>query len=74
MNIVDYEKNALYRVVELIRMEAKRWGVPLVETEVYGMVPAAALLESAAYYLQLAGFDLKQVVELSLLDLLGEEE
>lgn len=74
MNIVDYEKNALYRVVELIRMEAKRWGVPLVETEVYGMVPAAALLDSAAYYLQLAGFDLKQVVELSLLDLLGEEE
>jgi glutamate formiminotransferase len=74
MNIVDYEKNALYRVVELIRMEAKRWGVPLVETEVYGMVPAAALLDSAAYYLQLAGFDTKQVLELSLLDLLGEEE
>ena len=74
MNIVDYEKNALYRVVELIRMEAKRWGVPLVETEVYGMVPAAALLDSAAYYLQLAGFDPKQVLELSLLDQLGEEE
>jgi len=74
MNIVDYEKNALYRVVELIRMEAKRWGVPLVETEVYGMVPAAALLDSAAFYLQIAGFDPKQVVELSLLDLLGEEE
>ena len=73
MNIVDYEKNALYRVVELIRMEAKRWGVPLVETEVYGMVPAAALLDSAAYYLQIAGFDPKQVIELSLLDLLGEE-
>lgn len=74
MNIVDYERNALYRVVELIRMEARRWGVPLVETEVYGMVPAAALLDSAAYYLQIAGFDPKQVVELSLLDLLGEEE
>jgi len=74
MNIVDYEKNALYRVVELIRMEAKRWGVSLVETEVYGMVPAAALLDSAAYYLQIAGFDPKQVVELSLLDLLGEQE
>jgi glutamate formiminotransferase len=74
MNIVDYERNALYRVVELIRMEAKRWGVPLVETEVYGMVPAAALLDSAAYYLQIAGFDPKQVVELSLLDLLEEEE
>ncbi|MBW1776801.1 MAG: glutamate formimidoyltransferase [Deltaproteobacteria bacterium] len=74
MNIVDYEKNALYRVVELIRMEAKRWGVSLVETEVYGMIPAAALLDSAAYYMQLAGFDASQVVELRLLEMLGREE
>ena len=74
MNIVDYEKNALYRVVEMIRMEAKRWGVALVETEVYGMVPAAALLDSLAYYMQIAGFDPAQVIELRLLEMLGEEE
>ncbi len=74
MNIVDYEKNALYRVVELIRMEARRWGVSLVETEVYGMIPAAALLDSVAYYLQIADFDPKQVVELALLEMLGDED
>jgi len=74
MNIVDYEKNALYRVVELIRMEAKRWGVPIVETEVYGMIPAAALLDSLSYYMQLTGFEPKQVIELALLDELGKEE
>ena len=68
MNIVDYGKNALYRVVELIRMEARRWGVPVLETEVYGMVPAKALLESAAYYLQIADFDPGQVIELAMLD------
>jgi glutamate formiminotransferase len=73
MNIVDYEKNALYRVVEMIRMEAKRWGVPVVETEVYGMIPAAALLDSAAYYMQLAGFERKQVIELALLDMPGKD-
>ena len=72
LNIVDYEKNALYRVLELVRMEAKRWGVEVVESEVYGMVPAAALLESASYYLQLAGFDPGQVIELRLLELLGD--
>ncbi len=44
MNVVDYEKNALYRIVEFIRTEARRWGVEIAETEVYGMVPAAALL------------------------------
>jgi glutamate formiminotransferase len=74
MNIVDYEKNALYRVVELIRMEAKRWGVSIVETEVYGMIPAAALLDSVAYYLQLAKFDRKQVIELALLGTADEEK
>ncbi|MFH1124817.1 MAG: glutamate formimidoyltransferase [Pseudomonadota bacterium] len=74
MNIVDYEKNALYRVVEMIRMEAKRWGVLVVETEVYGMIPAAALLDSVAYYMQLAGFERKQVIELALLDMPGKDE
>lgn len=73
LNVTDYEKNALYRVTELIRMEAKRWGVPVVETEIYGMVPAAALLESAAYYFQLADFSLNQVIELKLLERLGGE-
>jgi glutamate formiminotransferase len=67
MNIVDYEKNPLYRVVELIRMEARRWGVSVVETEVYGMVPAAALLDSLAYYMQLNSFSPEQVVELAML-------
>lgn len=69
INILDYQKNPLYQVVEMIRSEARRWGVAIVETEVYGMIPADALLESVAYYLQLAGFDRKQVVELALLDL-----
>ncbi|MEW6261912.1 MAG: glutamate formimidoyltransferase [Thermodesulfobacteriota bacterium] len=72
LNIVDYEKNSLYRVVELIRLEARRWGVEIVETEVYGLVPAAALLESAAYYLQVADFDPKQVLELRLLEMMDE--
>ena len=73
MNLVDYEKNSLYRVLETIRMEARRWGVEVLETEVYGMIPVNALLESAAYYLQIADFDPAQVLELQLLDLMGEK-
>lgn len=72
MNLVDYEKNSLYRVLEMIRMEAKRWGVNVIETEVYGMIPVNAILESAAYYLQIADFDPAQVLELQLLELMGE--
>lgn len=73
MNLVDYEKNSLYRVLETIRMEAKRYGVSVVETEIYGMVPAGAILESAAYYLQVAGFDPDQVIEMRLLKMMGEQ-
>ena len=72
MNIVDYEKNALYRVVELIRMEAQRWGVSVLETEVYGMVPARAILDSAAYYLQITEFEPSQVIELAMLNSLDD--
>ena len=73
MNITDFEKNGLYQVLELVRMEARRWGVPVVETEIYGMVPAAALLDSASSYMQVAGFDPNQVIELRLLQMLGDE-
>ncbi len=71
MNIVDLEKNALYRVLEMVRFEARRWGIEVAETEIYGMIPARALLESAAYYLQVAGFDPMQVLELKLLESMG---
>lgn len=73
MNLVDYEKNSLYRVLETIRMEAKRYGVEVLETEVYGMIPVNAILESAAYYLQIAGFDPEQVLELRLLEMMGDK-
>lgn len=73
MNIVDYEKNALYRVLELIRLEAKKYGVNVIESEVYGMVPAAALLDSAEYYMQITGFNPNQVLELRLLEMTGVE-
>jgi len=55
-------------------MEAARWGVSLVETEVYGMVPAVAMLDSLAYYMQLAGFSPDQVLELRLLQSLSEQD
>jgi len=71
-NIVDYEENTLYRVLELIRMEAKRWNVPVKETEIYGMIPAAAIVDTMSCYMQISGFDPSQVIELRLLQMLGD--
>lgn len=63
MNLVNYRKNPLYRVVEMIRFEAARWGVRVTSSEIVGLVPQDALLESAAYYLQIEGYRPELVLE-----------
>jgi glutamate formiminotransferase len=63
INMTDYTKTALYRVFELIRIEARRWGVPVVGSEIVGLVPMGALIDAAAYYLQLENFKAEQVLE-----------
>ena len=73
-NVVDFEKNPLYRVLEFVRTEARRWGVTVAQTEVYGMVPSAALLESARYYLQATTLTSHQVIEHRLLEFMGASD
>lgn len=63
MNLVNYEKTAVYRAFEMVKMEAKRYGVPVVGSEVIGLVPMAALIQSAEYYLQVENFSMDQVLE-----------
>lgn len=63
INMTDYTRTALYRVFELIRIEARRWGVPVVGSEIVGLVPMGALIDTAAYYLQLENFKPEQVLE-----------
>ncbi|KYO65854.1 glutamate formimidoyltransferase [Thermovenabulum gondwanense] len=64
MNLTNYEQTAIYRVFELIKMEAKRYGVEIVGSEIVGITPMKALIETAKYYLRLENFnDEKQVLE-----------
>jgi glutamate formiminotransferase len=66
MNMTDYTRTALYRVFELIRIEARRYGVNVIGSEVVGLVPMAALVDTAAYYLGLEDFSPEQVLETRL--------
>ncbi len=68
MNLTDYTKTAIYRAHEMVRMEAKRYGVPVVGGEVIGLVPMEALIDSAAYYLGLENFSVNQVLETKLME------
>lgn len=63
INLVNYEKTAIYTTQEMVRMEAKRYGVPVVGAEVIGLVPMKALIDCAEYYLQIENFDMSQVLE-----------
>ena len=66
MNVVDPFHTPMYRVLEVVRLEAARYGVPVVGTEVIGLVPLTLLVEAARYYLQLEGFRDDQVLETKL--------
>ncbi len=68
MNITDYTKTSVYRVFETVKMEAKRYGVNVVGSEIVGLVPMEALVDSAAYYLGLYGFSMDKVIETNLME------
>jgi glutamate formiminotransferase len=66
MNLTHFEKTPLFRVFETVKREAARYGVAVLESEVVGLLPAAALVHTAEYYLQLEGFRPGQVLEARL--------
>lgn len=63
INVVDYQKTALYRVFEMVKMEARRYGVNVIGSEVIGLIPMGAIFQTAEYYLQLENFSTEQVLE-----------
>ncbi|HEV8374644.1 MAG TPA: glutamate formimidoyltransferase [Candidatus Polarisedimenticolia bacterium] len=63
INMTNFRKTPLHRVVEMIRSEASRHGVEVVGSEIVGLVPNDALLAAADFYLRLESFDPTQVLE-----------
>jgi glutamate formiminotransferase len=63
MNLTNFEKTPMFRVFEMVKREAARYGVGILESEIVGLVPSSALLASAEYYLQVEGFSTQQVLE-----------
>ena len=67
INMTNYCQTPLYRVLEFVRFEAARYGVSVVGTEIVGLVPMRALIDSAEYYLGIENFDPEnQVLEYRL--------
>src|SRR5690606_19484485 len=72
MNLTDYNKTPIHRVVESVRREATRYGVGIQRSEIVGLVPQRALLDAAQWYLQIDDFKPEQVLENRLADALQE--
>lgn len=68
INMTDYTRTALYRAFELVRIEARRYGVPVVGSEIIGLVPMEALIDTASYYLGLEDFSMNQVLEARIME------
>ncbi len=68
INMTDYTKTALYRAFELVRIEARRYGVSIVGSEIIGLVPMEALIDTASYYLGLENFSMQQVLEARIME------
>ena len=63
MNLTNFEKTPIPTVFEMVKREAERYGVAVLGSEIVGLIPQAALLAAAEYYLRVEGFTLSQVLE-----------
>lgn len=64
MNMVDTQATPLYRAMEYIKAEAAHYGVPVVGSEIVGLLPLDSMLDVASYYLKLGkDFSYDQILE-----------
>lgn len=68
MNLTDYRKTPIHRVLEMIRSEAARYGLAITRSEVVGLLPEEALVDAARFYLQLRDFSPEQILENRLIE------
>ena len=73
MNLTDFTQTPVFRVVETIRGEAAQYGVTIHHSELVGLIPQSALVDSAQWYLQLDQFELDQVLETRLYNAIKDE-
>src|SRR5213080_4261995 len=71
MNLTDFDQTPIYRVFELVKREAARYGVIPVSSEIVGLIPKKALEQAAEWFLQIENFDSSLVLENRLTAVMG---
>ena len=70
MNMFDYIQTPIYRTYELVKLEAAKYGIAVVGTEIIGTLRQEALILAAEHYLQIENFDRSQIIDNHLADLI----
>ncbi len=68
MNLLDYTKTPVHRAFELVRLEAARYGVEILESEVVGLIPLDAVADAVRFYLRLRALRREQILEAKLME------
>jgi glutamate formiminotransferase len=63
INLTDFEQTPVHLVFETVRREAERYGVPVIGSEIVGLIPKKALEMSAEYFLRCENFRPELVLE-----------
>jgi glutamate formiminotransferase len=71
MNLTNYEATPIARVFDAVCREARRYGVEVVENEIIGLVPRAALAGLPESFTRLGPIREDQILETRLRDTLG---
>lgn len=74
MNLTNFEKTPIYRVQEMVRREAARYGCTITKAELIGLTPQKALMDTAKWYLQLDDMKDNQVLEYRLAETQNEQQ
>ena len=71
INLTDFEQSPMHLVFETVRREAERYGVPVVGSEIVGLIPQKAIEMSAEYFLRFENFRPELVLENRIAEAVG---
>jgi glutamate formiminotransferase len=63
MNLTDYRETSVRKAFDTVKEEAAKRGVQILESELIGLIPEAALADVTADYLQLSNFREECIIE-----------
>lgn len=70
INMTNYKKSTLFRVYEMVKLEAERYGVAIDSSEIVGLTPLQALIDVASFYLRLDALTPENVLEMKMLEIM----